>query len=172
MSLLLPFRPDLRLVANRFYCRRVPGVASFSIGIDPAHLRSRTPSGLRSLMGHLDRGGAILTFPAGGVATYRRLGAVQDRVWAPGLARLVQRYQTPVVPIYFAGRNRLVYHVARRLHARLGAALLLSELLAKRGARISVQIGAPIPFEDLQAMVHPVALVAYLRQRTYELGGL
>ena len=64
LQLALESRPDLKVVAlDRPFLRALPGVASRLIWVDPAH-----PTGtLRPARAHLDAGGALLTFPAGGI---------------------------------------------------------------------------------------------------------
>jgi putative hemolysin len=167
LRLLLPLRPDVKLIANVAYSQHFPCLAGVTLGIAPPHKRPRRVVGLRALLAHLDGGGAVLVFPAGGVSTYREGGRLEDLPWSPGVGKLVHKYRMPVVPIYLEGRNRWWYHAARRIHRNAAALLLLRELLAKRHAH--VRVGGAIRYDELRAQRDPAALAAWLRQRTYAL---
>ena len=99
LPLLLPIRPDVKLLANQAYSRHFSSLADVTIGIAPPHKRPRRIVGLRTLLAHLDGGGAVLVFPAGGVSTYRETGRLEDLPWAPGIGKLIHKYRMPVVPI-------------------------------------------------------------------------
>lgn len=81
LTLALEARGDLKVVAlDRPFLRALPGVASRLIWVDPAH-----PAGtLRPAREHLRQGGALLTFPAGGIEP--------DPVVAPGAVESLARW--------------------------------------------------------------------------------
>jgi putative hemolysin len=169
-SLLAKIRPDVRFLANGILTV-VPELRDMVIPVDPISGRSAAASnghGLRRSIEHLRNGGMLVIFPAGEVAYFRwRARAVADAEWNPAAARLGSIVGSPVVPMYIAGANGPVFHIAGMAHPALRTALLGRELLNKRGRRIEVHVGSPIAAEKLAAMATPREQVDYLRWRTH-----
>src|SRR5262249_61353530 len=69
--------------------------------------------------------------------------------------------------VYVSGTNSATFHIAGLVHPILRTALLGRELLNKRGRRVEVQAGSPIPAEKLLAIPTPREQVDYLRWRTH-----
>ena len=69
--------------------------------------------------------------------------------------------------MYLAGANGPLFHLAGMIHPALRTALLVHELLNKRGRRIEVHAGSPIAPEKLLAMPTAREQVDYLRWRTH-----
>ena len=169
-SLLTKVRPDVRFLANGILSV-IPELREMVIPVDPISGRSAVGSngrGLRRSIEHLKKGGMLVIFPAGEVAHFRwHAGAVADAEWNPIVARLVSIAPAAVVPMYIAGANGPMFHIAGMVHPSLRTALLGRELLNKRGRRIEVHAGSPIPAEKLLAMPTAREQVDYLRWRTH-----
>jgi putative hemolysin len=172
-SLLTKIRPDVRFLANGILSV-VSELREIVIPVDPVSGRSAARSnsrGLRRSIEHLRKGGMLVIFPAGEVAHFRwRAGAVTDGEWNPMVARLLSIEPAAVTPMYVAGANGPTFQVAGMFHPALRTALLGRELLNKRGRRIEVHAGAPIPPGKLLAMPTPREQADYLRWRTHLLG--
>lgn len=111
-------------------------------------------------------GGALILFPAGGVATASTpLAPAQDLDWTPLLARLVHEGEAPVVPIYFNGQNSRLFQWAGHVSLTLRLALLIREALRKQGDTLSARIGRPIPYNAL-ADLDRTTLTTHLREAT------
>ena len=124
---------------------------------------------------HLEGGGAVLVFPAGGISTAPdRLGRrrAMDAPWQPFAAQLLQRSRCPVVPIHFDGQNSRLFQMASHVSQTLRLALMAGEIRRRFGARLGVTIGAPIGFDELARLTDRVALAAELCRRTYALAGI
>jgi putative hemolysin len=107
---------------------------------------------LRAALQWLARGGCVALFPAGEVAhATRHDGRIVDSSWHTTAAALARRTGAPVLPLFFDGQNSPLFRAAGRVHPLLRTALLPRELLAKRGRRVRVRIGAPLPAQTLQA---------------------
>jgi putative hemolysin len=73
--------------------------------------------------------------------------------------------------MYVHGRNSALFQAAGMVHAKLRTALLVRELLNKRGATVEVRIGSPISAARLEEMSSDEERTKYLRWRTYLLQG-
>jgi putative hemolysin len=169
-SLLTKIRPDVRFLANGILSA-IPDIREIVIPVDPIAGRSAAKSnsrGLRRAIEHLKQGGLLVIFPAGEVAHFRwRSGTVEDAQWNPTVVRLLRLAPAAVVPMYLAGANGPMFHIAGMIHPALRTALLGHELLNKRGRRIEVHAGSAIAPEKLLAMPTAREQVEYLRWRTH-----
>jgi len=164
------------LVLTNAVLMRAPEVRDFILPIDFSDTEEARRINLASratARAHLEKGGAVVVFPAGGVSTTPdRLGRkpAVDARWQPFVAQLVQRAKTPVVPIWFGGQNSRLFQIASHVSLTLRLSLIFREVKARIGATVSVVIGAPIPFADLAAFKDRQALADELMARTYALG--
>ena len=71
------------------------------------------------------------------------------------------------MPIFFEGANSVGFQLAGMLHPGLRIANLPRELLNKRGRRIRMRIGRPVPPATLQSFSTAREAIEYLRCRTY-----
>lgn len=163
-------RPDLQVLAHGVL-RHVPALADIVLPIDPfggaVAARNNAPSVRRALR-HLDSGGALLMFPAGEVSHFSPgRTSVSDPAWNPTAARIVQLSGAPVMPLFFQGRNSLLFQVGGMLHPRIRTLLLAREITNKSGQRIQVRAGKLLPAARLTALTDPNALIEHLRAATY-----
>src|SRR4051812_30200036 len=171
-DILTRIRPDVRLLGN-YLLQSVPEVRDWVIPVDPfggAEASRANIAPLKSCVKWLNKGGVLATFPSGTVSHLQlRQGRIADPPWHPTIAALVRRCNATVVPIYFDGRNSLVFHLAGLVHQGLRTALLPSELLKRRETRLGVRIGRPIGAEKIARYPDDQTLTDYLRWKTYML---
>jgi putative hemolysin len=169
-SLFGQVRSDVRFLANGMLTA-VSEVRGMVIPVDPISGRSAVAGngrGLRAALKHLRAAGMLVIFPAGEVSHLRwKDRAVTDAEWNPTAARIAGIGQATVVPAYVQGTNGLLFQIAGMAHPGFRTALLGRELLNKRGRRIDVRIGAPIPPDKLMAIPTAREQTDYLRWRTY-----
>ena len=128
-------RPDLKIIVNHILYR-VPELRPMFI---LAHvLRARgdknNMSSLRSPILHLEEGGALAVFPSSVVSHWHmRERRVTDPKWHSLIGRLARMAGAPVVPVYFEGRNSMLFQAAGCVHPLLRTLLLLRELWRMRG---------------------------------------
>ena len=164
-SLLTRIRPDVRFLANGILTV-IPELRELIIPVDLSSRRNARA--IRRSLEHLRNGGMLVIFPAGEVAHFRWLaGAVTDAEWNPIVGRLVNMAPAAVVPMYIVGANGAMFQIAGMAHPAFRTALLGRELLNKRGRRIEVHAGSPIPAEKLLAMPNAREQTEYLRWRTH-----
>ena len=169
-AVLLKARSDLRILAN-YLLKRVDGIGDAIIPVDPFDAPGSMKGNLRGLktaLAWLKSGGVLATFPAGEVASFRwNKGRVADPAWSPHVAAFARRTRAAVLPVFFPGRNSLLFQLLGLLHPRLRTALLPRELTNKAGRRVRVFVGKAIPWEVLKRHDTDAELTDYLRLRTH-----
>lgn len=171
-DLVAKVRPDVRFIANSILAE-VPAIGPRIFPVDPFGGRDaarRNAGSLRRAKAWIADGGSLAVFPAGEVAhsTWKRL-AVTDPPWNPIIARLIKSTGATVVPVFFEGRNSLLFQAAGLIHAHLRSVLLGRELLRIRGRRTRVAIGTPLRVDELDRFAAPEDLIEFLRLRTFVL---
>jgi putative hemolysin len=172
--LLHQVRLDVKLMAYHLLYR-VPEIRALTLPV--GELTSPGGRALTLRTGevaseHLEAGGALVVFPAGGVsiAPYI-LGRPHDIPWKPFIAKMIRRHRATVLPVYVDGRNSAWFQMASQFSATLRVALLVHELHRRIGSEVRIRIGDPIPFGALAAIRDRTALTRHLRERTYALAG-
>ena len=169
-ALLGAIRPDVKILANRFL-ETLAEARKYCIFVDPfggdRAVRANL-GGLKSAIAWLKQGGLLGVFPAGEVAHLDlRERAVIDPEWNHNIARLIRLTGATVLPIFFVGANSALFQLLGFLHPRVRTALLAHELLNKHNRTIELRIGKPIDPAKLLSIRDDVAMIRYLRQRTY-----
>lgn len=120
---------------------------------------------------HLKQGGVLGMFPAGEVAAFDswRSRKPTELAWHPHLGRLVQSSRATVVPLFFEGRNSLLFQYLGLTWPDLRIALLAREMLDYRRP-VRFKLGAPIPFTDFEEPPEsPESVTLRLRGATFAL---
>ena len=175
VSWLIQQRRSDFLVLTNAVLLRAPEIAGHVLPIDFAPTENAVRTNLASRAAarrHLDAGGCVVVFPAGGISTAPdRLGRRRaiDGPWQPFTAQLIQRTRATVVPICFEGQNSRLFQIASHLSPVLRLSLIFHEVRTRIGTAMRVAIGAPIPFAALPALADRQALADHLRALTYGL---
>jgi len=171
LAALLPsVRPDVKIMAN-YLLGTIPAARDCCIFVDPfesEHTIRTNPKGLKESVAWLKQGGLLAVFPAGEVAHLNfKERAITDPEWNHSIARLIRLTGATVLPIYFLGANSALFQLLGFLHPRVRTALLTHEFLNKTNQAIELRIGSPIAPAKLRRYQDDVALIRYLRHRTY-----
>jgi putative hemolysin len=167
-------RSDFLVLTNAILMR-APEVRDFILPIDftdspearAINLKSRATARYQ-----LEKGGAVVVFPAGGVSTTPdRLGRrpAIDARWQPFVSQLIQRSRATVAPVWFGGQNSRLFQIASHLSLTLRLSLIFHEVKTRIGTTLPVAIGAPIPFEELAPIKDRQTMADLLMARTYSL---
>lgn len=152
-AILTRVRSDVRILGN-YLLNRVAGIRYYIIPVDPfarVGIPTFNRKGLKQCLAWLQQGHALVTFPAGEVASFRPgKGRIAEPAWTPHVGTLVRISKATVLPLYFHGRNSNFFMLAGLLHPRVRTALLIREMLNKSGKRLTVQIGRPVPWHYLR----------------------
>lgn len=175
--LISQVRPDFQLLINSVLIQ-APETREHFLPISFAGTREAQATNVQTRIEarkHLENGGAVLVFPAGGISTSPdRWGArpAMDAPWQAFIAQMLQRARCPVVPVYFQGQNGRLFHIISHISSTLRLALMAGEIRRRFNSRINLKIGAPVPFSAFAGISDRNALSAELCRRTYALGGI
>ncbi len=172
-SILLRVRPDVKILANHAL-QAVPELRELLIPIDPIGTASALTNarGFKRALEFLSGGGLVLVFPAGEVAHFRwKKRAIAEPEWSPAIARMIalagrRVRDLSLVPAFVAGANSWLFQALGSAHPRFRTALLVRELLNKRGRDVEVRIGHAIPAGKLISIPTDLERTQYLRWRS------
>ncbi|BBO68371.1 acyltransferase [Desulfosarcina alkanivorans] len=169
-DLMQRVRPDTKILGN-YLLGQIGPISDSIIPVDPFGRASSVASnagGFRSCLRWLKKGNCLVTFPAGEVAHYchgkRR---VVDPPWSSHVAALVRMSGARVLPVFFPGRNSILFNLMGLIHPRLRTVMLGRELVARQASRVRLFVGAGIPPARMKAFPKDQALIRWLRFRTY-----
>ena len=147
---MLRRRPDTKVLSNGMLSR-FPFIADKLILVDPfggADAARRNAKSLREALDWLKAGHLVACFPAGEVAAVHWGDwTPTDPPWSTIPARLALKSGAKVVPAWFEGTNRPMFHAAGLIHPRLRTALLPNEFIARCNAEIEMRFGRAISTE-------------------------
>lgn len=172
LKILCQARPDVKIMAN-FLLKKIPNLSDFFIGVNPFETikNSSSISGIKTTLDLLQKGIPIGIFPAGEVSAFNtRTQKVMDKQWHPVVGKIIQKAQVPILPVYFHGNNGLLFNILGLIHPTLRTVKLPSELFNKKGYKIRIRIGKPIPYKEVSTLNNNERILSFLRAKTYALG--
>ena len=172
ISVFARYRQDYKVMVNQFLSY-IHAMRTNFISVQPHSnseaARKVSMNGIREAMQHVRDGKPIGFFPAGAVSKLKRDLTTEDRDWQPSIIRLVKQFKKPVVPVYFYGRNSLMFYFLRSITYLLSSARLPTEVMKKEGTTIRVAIGKPIMPEEYAHIEDLEELGRFFKAKTYEL---
>ena len=170
LALAMRRRSDVKILANDILAV-FPFMREHGILVDPfggSDAARRNAAALREAIQWLKAGHVLIAFPAGEVsAVHWGEWTPQDPPWSTIPARLALAAGARVVPVWFEGGNRPLFHAAGLVHPRLRTALLPNEFIARCGHEIEVRIGRAIATSNAtsSAELDPESLTRLVRGR-------
>ena len=164
-------RPDFKVMAN-FILSYIPNLKDVFFAVNPFSDNPEWKSsvnGIKASLQQLKEGHGLGVFPAGEVSRYHGHDYPDDIAWAPSIAKIIQKTNVPVIPVYFDGTNSRMFYFCSKINSFLATLRLVRELLNKRNTKIVMKIGKPMLQSELSQYESPEALSAYLRSRSYAL---
>ena len=166
-------RPDTKVLANSVLCQ-IPEAQDNLLPVDFAGTRAARETNVRSRLtaqSWLRTGHAIGIFPGGGVSTSERphKGPAVELPWAPFTAKLVRASRAVVIPVFFVGQNSRIFQLASHISDTLRLSLVFRETARRIGTKLTMRVGAPIPFSEIAHIEDRGELVKELRRRTFAL---
>jgi len=166
------------VVLTHVVLTRAPEAAKFILPVDfsgGAEAERTNLASRAAVRAQLERGGAVVVFPAGAISTAPDalgLKPAVDGPWQPFVSQLIQRSKATIVPIWFGGQNSRLFQIASHMSLTLRLSLIFHEVKTRIGTSLPVAIGAPIPFASVSAIRNRQALADELRVRVYALARL
>jgi putative hemolysin len=165
-------RRDFRILINKALCLE-ERLAEYMLPIDFNESEEAVQTNIdskRKSVEALRKGGAVVIFPAGGIATaVSPFGKVTDLDWKLFAAKLVQTTKATVVPVYFHGQNSRLFQLVSQFSLTLRLSLIIYEVNKQIAKPLHIAIGAPLTHEQLAGIKGRQALMDHLRQVTYGL---
>lgn len=146
LQLVGSVRSDVRILAND-WLMSIPQLRKLLLPVDV--FGKGAASRMRDIYRALDKGEALIVFPAGEVSRVRP-GGVRDGRWSDGFARLALRSRTPVLPIHVAARNSAMFYGLSMLAKPLSTAMLPREAISPTSRRIGLSVGALVGADELE----------------------
>ncbi len=171
LSILGHIRPDVKILTN-FVLSKIPNISEHFIAVNTTYgfgrFTTSSISGLRQAEEHLQKGGALVLFPAGEVSSWNTQGkVVEDAEWAIYLCKQIRKSNCPVVPLYFHGKNSKYFQWLGRISTKLSDLRFTGELFDKKGKEIKVRIGSLIQHSELAKFQDDKSVAKFLRSRSY-----
>ena len=121
---------------------------------------------------HLLNNGALIVFPSGSVSTAKSIKSeAKDDAWKSFPAKLIQQTKTNILPIYFDGKNGLLFHIfASKLNNQtLKYSSYIHETRKKIGKEIIIYSGNILMYNKVSHIEDRNVLTDYLKDLTYNL---
>ena len=167
-ELLTRVREDVRILANEqlSLCQELePWLIKVDVYEDE-NAKRKNLSGMRKMIAWLRKGGVLGTASSFSLIHKR----VTDDPWNSNIAAIIRLTKATVVPVYFPGRNSLLFQGISLINRKARVAFLPREV-GRDGRRTHrIVVGKPISFSQLGQYDSDEALVSHLRLRTYLLG--
>lgn len=126
----------------------------------------------RVAMKHLENDGVLVLFPSGKVASSDTIfGSVVEGEWSPFTAKLIQKSNADVLPIFFPGSNSRMYQIANQISATLRQGLLIYEVVHAMNKPQKPVVGNLIKQDEISSWRRdPRGFMRWLRDTTIALG--
>ncbi len=168
--LLQSIRPDVKILTNSLLAG-IPQLHQHCLFVDPFGGREavvRNRKSLKNAVDWLRGGGMVAMFPAGEVSHLQLQNMqIEDPEWPASVSRLIRLSDSPVLPVYFCGRNGATFQTLGLIHPRLRTAWLLNEFLQQKGKKVEVRIGSIVSKDSTELIGDDEKVARYLRWRTY-----
>lgn len=163
-------RKDYKIL-TRSLLTDVDQIASFMIPVPFDHEEDAIAKSIemrKRAMDHLANGGVVVIFPSGKVASSdTMMGPVIERDWNPFTAKMIQRSQATVVPVFFPGANSRIYQMANQISATLRQGLLIREVVIAMNKPQSPIVRPAIARAEIQEWSNdPRGFMTWLRKKT------
>lgn len=121
---------------------------------------------------HLEHNGVLIIFPSGSVSVAKDLRSeAKDDEWKTFPAKLIHQTKTDILPIYFDGKNGLLFHLfaSKIKSSTLKYSTYIHETRKKIGKQITIYSGSLIKYDNIKHIKERNKLIKYLKQITYNL---
>ena len=174
-SLVSRFRDDFKIMTHETL-QFLPQLKQFILPVDFS-LQTKDSKILniqtaKAAKEHLKNNGVVIIFPSGGVSVAKNLRseAIDDE-WKLFPAKLIHQTKSNVLPIYFDGKNGLLFHffATKIKNQTLKYSAYIHETRKKIGKEIFICTGNLISYREIESIKDRVELTDFLKGITYSL---
>ena len=177
-SLVSKVRTDFKIMTHETL-KFMPELEQFILPVDFSGTEKTTVKNnietAKKAKEHLDNGGVLIIFPSGSVSVAKNLKSdAQDDEWKTFPAKLIKQTKTDVLPIYFDGKNGLLFHLfaSKMKNSTLKYSSYIHETKQKIGQNIFIYVGKLIKYEKISKINDRKYLTKILKDKTYNLKDL
>ena len=163
------FKVRVNMILNYISAMRPNFIAVDALQSNDPKQQAVSRNGLREAINQIQSGNPLGFFPAGAVSKITRHLRIEDRDWQPTIMRLIQKFNVPVVPIYFHGHNSFLFNFLGLISWQLRTLRLPSEVFASHDRTFRISIGDPIMPEELAKHADVEELGKFLKEKTYSM---
>ena len=172
---LLRARPDAKVIVNSLLAR-MEEIKEFVIEVNPFGGKSATVQNIAAMketIRHLKNGGCVGTFPSGTVSyLHIKDCCISDPEWNANIAQIARKTGANIIPVFFEGRNSLLFYLSGLIHPSLRTLLLVREMFrTARKVPVRMHIGSVISARNISEFKTDEELISWLRINSYILGG-
>ena len=174
-SLVSKVRDDFKIMTHETL-QFLPQLKQFILPVDfngkTRHSKLLNIQTAKNAREYLIKKGVIIIFPSGGVSTATSLksDAIDDD-WKMFPAKLIHQTKTDVLPIYFDGKNGLLFHLfaSKIKNQTLKYSSYIHETKKMMGKKIIFYSGNIIEYKNISYIKDRSKLTKYLKKLTYSL---
>ncbi len=174
-SLVSKYRNDFKIMTHETL-KFLPKLEPYILPVDFSNNKKETIKlnieTAKKAKDHLLNDGVLIIFPSGSVSIAKNLKSeAKDDVWKKFPARLIQQTKTRVLPIYFDGKNGLLFHIfaSKLKNQTLKYSSYMHETRKKIGKEIDIYTGKIIKYDELSKFKDQNELSMHLKKITYNL---
>ncbi|WP_417550674.1 GNAT family N-acyltransferase [Methylophaga sp.] len=149
LKLVGEVRRDVKIVANDMLLN-FSALSSLFLPVDNLSKSTRKSSVAR-IVECLNNDEAVIVFPAGEVSRIRP-GGVRDGKWNSGFLNFAKKTLAPILPIYVEARNSSLFYSASMVYKPLSGMMLAHEMFNKNSKTISMRVGEPIAYQQIEQL--------------------
>lgn len=169
---LSQIRPEFQIIAN-FLLYRFRELQKVILPVDPYENEDairRNIRQIKKIIDYLKSGNMMGVFPAGEVSSLKLKDLkIRDREWSESISNIILKTKATVVPIYYHGRNSVIFQIVGLMNPYIRSAFLPRELISPTVKHIHFEVGEPITFEQISHFIEPADLSVFLHSETYKL---
>lgn len=146
LRLVGEIRPDVKIIANDMLAE-FDALQDLVLPVDNMTAKTGRQQ-LKAIIDCLHEESAVIIFPAGEVSRISPSG-VKDQKWSQSYLKLAQKTNSPLLPVYISGRNSMLFYTSSVIYRPLSTIQLANEMFRQRNRRIGIQVGQPIPIQEV-----------------------
>ena len=174
-SLVSNVRSDFKIMTHETL-KFMPDLEKFILPVDFSGAEKTTIKNnietARKAKEHLNSEGVLIIFPSGSVSVAKNLKSdAEDDEWKTFPAKLIKQTKTDVLPIYFDGKNGLLFHLfaSKIKNSTLKYSSYIHETKRKIGQDIFIYVGQLIKYKQISKINDRKQLTKILKDKTYGL---